>query len=126
MDFVLLAGFLKLVPAEIVQAYEKAMLSVHPSLLPAFGGKGHYGIKVHEEVIASGARFSGPTVYFVDENYDTGLILAQRVVPVKWNDTPEDLSARVNKEVMETKYHYPLYCIEICSWSLMLSVSVML
>ncbi|PON91342.1 Phosphoribosylglycinamide formyltransferase [Trema orientale] len=98
VDFVLLAGYLKLIPAELIQAYPKSILNIHPSLLPAFGGKGYYGMKVHKAVIASGARFSGPTIHFVDEHYDTGRILAQRVVPVSPNDTPEDLAARVLQE----------------------------
>ncbi|GAU21165.1 hypothetical protein TSUD_10820 [Trifolium subterraneum] len=63
-----------------------------------FGGQGYYGMKVHKAVIASGARFSGPTIHFVDEHYDTGRILAQRVVPVLANDTAEELAARVLRE----------------------------
>ncbi|KAJ0965188.1 hypothetical protein J5N97_026326 [Dioscorea zingiberensis] len=98
VDFLLLAGYLKLIPIELVQAYPKSILNIHPSLLPAFGGKGFYGMKVHKGVIASGARYSGPTVHFVDEHYDTGLILAQKVVPVLANDTPEQLAARVLQE----------------------------
>ncbi|KAL6646112.1 hypothetical protein ACP70R_017720 [Stipagrostis hirtigluma subsp. patula] len=98
VDFVLLAGYLKLVPVELVQAYPRSILNIHPSLLPAFGGKGYYGLKVHKAVIASGARYSGPTVHFVDEHYDTGRTLAQRVVPVLTNDTPEQLAARVLHE----------------------------
>ncbi|XP_008799339.1 phosphoribosylglycinamide formyltransferase, chloroplastic [Phoenix dactylifera] len=95
VDFILLAGFLKLIPVELVRAYPRSILNIHPSLLPAFGGKGFYGLKVHKAVIASGARYSGPTVHFVDEHYDTGRILAQRVVPVLANDTAEQLAARV-------------------------------
>ncbi|CAI0378094.1 unnamed protein product [Linum tenue] len=98
VEFVLLAGFLKLIPAELIRAYPRAMLNIHPSLLPAFGGKGYYGMKVHKAVISSGARYSGPTIHFVDEHYDTGRILAQRVVPVLSTDSPEDLAARVLKE----------------------------
>ncbi|OQU81602.1 phosphoribosylglycinamide formyltransferase, chloroplastic [Sorghum bicolor] len=98
VDFVLLAGYLKLIPAELVQEYPKSILNIHPSLLPAFGGKGFYGSKVHKAVIASGARYSGPTVHFVDEHYDTGKTLAQRVVPVFADDTPELLAARVLHE----------------------------
>ncbi|PON34031.1 Phosphoribosylglycinamide formyltransferase [Parasponia andersonii] len=98
VDFVLLARYLKLIPAELIRAYPKSILNINPSLLPAFGGKGYYGMKVHKAVIASGARFSGPTIHFVDEHYDTGRILAQRVVPVSPNDTPEDLAARVLQE----------------------------
>lgn len=98
VDFILLAGYLKLIPVELVQAYPRSILNIHPSLLPAFGGKGYYGLKVHKAVIASGARYSGPTVHFVDEHYDTGRTLAQRVVPVSANDTPEQLATRVLNE----------------------------
>ncbi|VAH23315.1 unnamed protein product [Triticum turgidum subsp. durum] len=98
VDFVLLAGYLKLVPGELVQAYPRSILNIHPSLLPAFGGKGYYGLKVHKAVIASGARYSGATVHFVDEQFDTGRTLAQRVVPVLADDTPEQLAARVLHE----------------------------
>ncbi|XP_042377747.1 phosphoribosylglycinamide formyltransferase, chloroplastic-like [Zingiber officinale] len=95
VDFILLAGFLKLIPVELVREYPKSIVNIHPSLLPAFGGKGFYGLKVHKAVIESGARYSGPTIHFVDENYDTGRTLAQRVVPVLADDSVEDLAARV-------------------------------
>ncbi|WVZ85678.1 hypothetical protein U9M48_032573 [Paspalum notatum var. saurae] len=98
VDFVLLAGYLKLIPAELIREYPRSILNIHPSLLPAFGGKGYYGLKVHKAVIASGARYSGPTVHFVDEHYDTGKTLAQRVVPVFADDTTELLAARVLHE----------------------------
>lgn len=75
------------------------MLNIHPALLPNFGGKGLYGGRVHKAVIASGARFSGVTVHFVDEGYDTGPILAQAVVPVYPTDSPKQLAARVLQEV---------------------------
>ncbi|KAF5778371.1 putative phosphoribosylglycinamide formyltransferase 1 [Helianthus annuus] len=98
IDFILLAGYLKLIPSELIRAYPKSILNIHPSLLPAFGGKGYYGTKVHKAVIASGARYSGPTIHFVDEHYDTGRILAQRIVPVLANDTVEELAARVLRQ----------------------------
>ncbi|XP_073159268.1 phosphoribosylglycinamide formyltransferase, chloroplastic [Henckelia pumila] len=98
VDFVLLAGYLKLIPTELIRAFPNSILNIHPSLLPAFGGKGYYGIKVHKAVIASGARYSGATIHFVDEQYDTGRILAQRIVPVLAYDTPEELAARVLHE----------------------------
>ncbi|KAK2992234.1 hypothetical protein RJ640_005721 [Escallonia rubra] len=81
VDFILLAGYLKIIPSELVQAYPRSILNIHPSLLPAFGGKGYYG----------------PTIHFVDENYDTGRILAQRVVHVLPNDTAEELAAREHR-----------------------------
>ena len=111
-DFVLLAGYLKLIPGELVAAYPRAMLNIHPGLLPGpFGGKGMYGERVHKAVIASGARFSGPTVHFVDEQFDTGAILAQRVVPVYPNDTPKQLAARVLKEEHQV---YPECVAALC------------
>ena len=70
IDYVILAGYMKMVPPELVRAFERGILNMHPALLPAFGGKGYYGIRVHEAVVQSGARFSGATVHFVDEEYD--------------------------------------------------------
>lgn len=111
IDFIVLAGYLKLIPAELVRAYPRSILNIHPSLLPSFGGKGYYGLKVHKAVIASGARYSGPTVHFVDEEYDMGRILAQRVVPVLANDTAEELAARV---LCEEHQLYPDVVSALC------------
>jgi formyltetrahydrofolate-dependent phosphoribosylglycinamide formyltransferase len=94
---VLMAGYLRLLPPVIIQAYPKLILNIHPALLPSFGGEGMWGHFVHEAVLASGASFSGPTIHFVDEDYDTGTILAQWPVPVLSGDTPESLAARVLK-----------------------------
>ena len=90
---------MQLVPKEVVAAFPRAMLNIHPGFLPTFGGKGFYGERVHKAVIASGVRFTGPTVHFVDENYDTGPIVAQRVIPVSPCDDHKHLAARVLKEV---------------------------
>jgi phosphoribosylglycinamide formyltransferase-1 len=90
-----LAGYLKLVPAAVIARYRDRILNVHPALLPAFGGRGMYGHRVHEAVLASGARESGATVHLVDEVYDRGAILAQGRVPVLPDDTPDRLAARV-------------------------------
>jgi phosphoribosylglycinamide formyltransferase len=98
VNYIVLAGYLKLIPSELVKKYPRAILNIHPGLLPSFGGKGYFGRKVHEAVISSGARFSGPTVHFIDEEYDTGPILSQAVVPVIPTDTPETLAARVLRE----------------------------
>jgi len=98
VDLVVLAGYLKLVPPGVVQKYAGRIINVHPALLPAFGGPGMYGQRVHEAVIASGAAESGPTVHLVDEVYDRGAILAQRRVPVLPGDTPAALAARVLAE----------------------------
>lgn len=98
IDVVILAGYMKLIPEVVVRAFPRAMVNIHPGLLPSFGGKGLYGTRVHSAVIASGARVSGPTVHFVDEEYDTGPILAQSVVPVYPDDSPDTLAARVLKQ----------------------------
>lgn len=94
-ELVVLAGYLKLVPPEVVAAFAGRMLNIHPAPLPAFGGPGMYGRRVHEAVLASGARFSGPTVHLVDARYDQGRILAQWPVPVAPGDDPDTLAARV-------------------------------
>ncbi len=95
VDLIVLAGYLKLVPAGVIERYRGRILNVHPALLPAFGGPGMYGRHVHEAVLASGAGESGATVHLVDEEYDRGAVLAQARVPVLPGDTPERLAARV-------------------------------
>ncbi len=95
IELVVLAGYLKLVPADVVAAYSGRMVNVHPALLPAFGGKGMYGMRVHRAVLESGATVSGATVHLVDTEYDRGPILAQWPVPVLAGDTPETLQRRV-------------------------------
>lgn len=95
VDLLVLAGYLRLVPLEVVRAFAGRMLNVHPALLPAFGGHGMYGKRVHAAVIESGARFSGVTVHFVNEEYDRGPIAAQWPVPVLSTDSPETLALRV-------------------------------
>jgi phosphoribosylglycinamide formyltransferase 1 len=95
VDYVALAGYLRLVPADVVRAYAGRIVNVHPALLPAFGGAGMYGHRVHEAVIAAGATESGPTVHFVDEVFDHGAVIAQYAVPVRPGDTADSLAARV-------------------------------
>ena len=95
VDLLVLAGYLKLVPAAVIARYRDRIVNVHPALLPGFGGRGMYGRRVHEAVLASGARESGATVHLVDEVYDRGAILAQGRVPVLPDDTPDRLAARV-------------------------------
>jgi len=92
---ILLAGFLRLLPASVCRAFEGRILNIHPALLPSFGGKGMYGGRVHEAVLRSGASLSGPTIHFVNERYDEGRILAQWPVPVLAGDTAASLGARV-------------------------------
>lgn len=95
VDLVVLAGYLQLLPAAVVRAYSGRVLNIHPALLPAFGGRGMYGLRVHRAVLAAGACVSGATVHWVDEEYDRGQIVAQWPVPVLADDTPESLAARV-------------------------------
>ena len=94
-DLVCLAGYMRLLPTPVVQAYAGRVMNIHPALLPLFGGKGMYGEHVHRAVLESGMKVSGCTVHFVDESYDTGPIILQRCVPVEEEDTWETLAARV-------------------------------
>jgi phosphoribosylglycinamide formyltransferase-1 len=97
VELVVLAGYMKKIPAEVVSEYRNRILNIHPALLPAFGGQGMYGINVHKAVIESGVKITGVTVHIVDEEYDHGPIVLQRAVEVKDDDTPETLAERVLK-----------------------------
>ncbi len=97
VDLICLTGYMKRLPKSIVHKYHNKILNIHPALLPHFGGKGFYGIKVHEAVIASGTEESGVTVHFVDEKYDQGKIIVQEKVKVYRTDTAETLARRVLK-----------------------------
>jgi len=98
VNVIALAGYLCKLPPAIINRYERKILNVHPSLLPAFGGKGFYGLRVHEAVLASGATVTGATVHFVDEIYDNGEIILQKTVAVHPGDAPEILQQRVMQE----------------------------
>ena len=95
IDLVVLAGYLKRIPSKVIHEYAGRIINIHPALLPAFGGEGMYGARVHEAVIASGAKETGVTVHLVDDDYDRGPIVAQWRVPVETSDTAESLAARV-------------------------------
>ena len=95
VDLVVLAGYLKRIPPAVIREYAERILNIHPALLPAFGGEGMYGARVHEAVIASGTKESGVTVHLVDDDYDRGAIIAQWRIPVDRSDTPDTLAARV-------------------------------
>ncbi len=97
-DLVVLAGFLVVLPAEVVQAYRNRIINIHPSLIPSFCGKGHYGLKVHEAALERGVKVTGATVHFVDEGTDTGPIILQQPVLVREGDTPQELQRRVMEE----------------------------
>jgi formyltetrahydrofolate-dependent phosphoribosylglycinamide formyltransferase len=105
---VALAGYLRLIPAGVVRRWEGRILNIHPALLPAFGGHGMYGHHVHEAVLAAGARLSGATVHFVNEQFDRGAIIAQWPVPVRPDDTADTLAERV----LRVEHRLYPWCVE--------------
>ena len=111
-DFIVLAGFLWLVPPCITAAYPNRIVNIHPALLPAYGGKGMYGHHVHEAVLAAGEQQSGITIHYVNDRYDSGDIIFQATCPVLPDDTPDTLAARVH----ELEYrHFPRVIEETAS-----------
>ena len=109
-DFIILAGFLWLVPPCITAAYPNRIVNIHPALLPAYGGKGMYGHHVHEAVLAAGEQQSGITIHYVNDRYDSGDIIFQATCPVLPDDTPDTLAARVH----ELEYrHFPRVIEEV-------------
>lgn len=102
IDFIVLAGFLWLVPDYLTQRYNERIVNIHPALLPKFGGKGMYGEHVHEAVIAAGEKESGITIHLVNEKYDSGNILFQAKVPVTADDTADTLAAKIH--LLEHRY----------------------
>jgi phosphoribosylglycinamide formyltransferase 1 len=95
VNFIVLAGYMKRMPVAVVRRYTRQIINIHPALLPRFGGKGMYGMHVHEAVIAAGETVSGATVHFVDEEYDRGPIILQKEIVVHPDDTPVTLASRV-------------------------------
>lgn len=104
VDFVVLAGYLRMIPAAVTRAYRGRIVNIHPSLLPAYGGRGMYGMNVHRAVLAAGERRSGITIHLVDEQYDHGAVVAQYECEVLPGDTPESLAQRIH--ALE-HLHYP-------------------
>ena len=98
VDLVVLAGFLVVIPPEMIRKYEYKIINIHPSLIPSFCGTGYYGLKVHEGVLARGVKVTGATCHFVDEGTDTGPIILQKAVEVQEGDTPEILQKRVMEQ----------------------------
>lgn len=95
VDWIVLAGYLKRVPADVVRRYPSRILNIHPALLPAHGGRGMYGERVHAAVLKAGEKVSGASVHLVDEEYDRGPVVAREEVPVEPGDSPATLAARV-------------------------------
>jgi phosphoribosylglycinamide formyltransferase-1 len=104
VSHIVLAGFLWLIPHPVLQAFSDRIINIHPALLPKFGGKGMYGMKVHELVKTTGEKETGITIHLVNEHYDAGKILFQSRCPVHAHDTPEQIAAKVNQ--LEHS-HYP-------------------
>lgn len=103
IDFIVLAGYMKMIEPEVLKKFKNKIINIHPALLPLFGGKGMYGINVHKAVIASGMKVSGITIHFVEENYDEGKIIFQKCCEVKNDDDEFSLQKRIQK--MEHKYY---------------------
>ncbi|MEE1101960.1 MAG: phosphoribosylglycinamide formyltransferase [Agathobacter sp.] len=98
VDLVVLAGFLVVIPPEMIQKYRNRIINIHPSLIPSFCGTGYYGLKVHEGALERGVKVTGATCHFVDEGTDTGPIILQKAVEIKQGDTPEVLQKRVMEQ----------------------------
>lgn len=98
VDLIVLAGYLLILPENIIRAYKDRIINIHPSLIPSFCGEGYYGLRVHEAVLARGVKITGATVHFVDEGCDTGPIILQKAVVVEEGDSPETLQERVMKQ----------------------------
>ncbi len=103
IDFIVLAGFLRLVPGDIIRAFHGRIVNIHPALLPKFGGKGMFGMHVHNAVIDAGEKLSGITIHFVNEHFDEGEIIAQYTTPVTSDDSPGSLAAKIHS--LEMKYY---------------------
>lgn len=97
-DLIVLAGFLVVIPAKMIERYRNRIINIHPSLIPSFCGTGYYGLKVHEAALARGVKVTGATVHFVDEGTDTGPVILQKAVEVEEDDTPEKLQRRVMEQ----------------------------
>ncbi len=110
VDWIALAGFLWLVPQQLIRAYPGRIVNIHPALLPKFGGQGMYGERVHQAVYAAGEKESGITIHYVDEHYDEGEIIRQVSVPISKYDKPED----IGKKVLELEhYFYPIEIVRL-------------
>lgn len=108
VDYIVLAGWLKIIPESFIKNFEDRIINIHPSLIPAFCGSGMYGLNVHKAVLEYGAKVSGCTVHFVNEVPDGGAIIAQTAVEVKEGDTPESLQSRI----LEKEHELLPYCVE--------------
>ena len=109
VDLILLAGFMKKIPSNIIKLYKNKIMNIHPSLLPKYGGKGFYGMKVHEAIIADKEKITGATIHFVNEEYDKGLIILQK----KINITTNDDAVSISKKVLKLEYELYLEAVDL-------------
>ena len=114
IDLIVLAGFLWKLPETLVKAFPKRIVNIHPALLPKYGGKGFYGEHVHEAVVAAKEPFSGITIHYVNEVYDSGEIILQAYVTLSENETPDSLAAKIHK--LEQAY-FPVTIQQLLFWS---------
>lgn len=112
VSFIVLAGFLWKIPETLIEHYRNRIINIHPALLPKYGGKGMYGSKVHEAVIAAGEKESGITIHYVDEHYDNGDVIFQATCPVEPNDTPETLADKIHHLEHENFARIVEKCVE--------------
>ena len=112
IDFIVLAGFLVRVPERLLHAYPDKIINIHPALLPKFGGKGMYGDKVHQAVVAAGEKETGITIHYINEHYDEGSIIFQATCPVLPDDSPEEVAKKVHALEYE---HFPHVVEEVIS-----------
>ena len=109
VDYIVLAGWLKIIPASFIERFRDRIINIHPSLIPSFCGKGYYGLKVHEAALSYGVKLTGATVHFVSADVDGGAIVMQRAVPVLDGDTPETLQGRV----LEAEHEMLPLCVKL-------------
>ena len=112
IDLILLAGFMKKIPSNIIKLYKNKIMNIHPSLLPEYGGKGFYGMKVHEAVIANKEKITGATIHFVNEEYDKGLIILQKKINIRTNDD----AVSIAKKVLKLEYELYLEAVDLFAW----------
>ena len=112
VEFIVLAGFLSMIPPPLLRTFPRRIINIHPALLPKFGGKGMFGMHVHEAVVAAGEKESGITIHYINERYDEGEIIFQTSCPLSDSDTAQDLASRIH--VLEHTY-YPLVIEELLS-----------
>lgn len=115
IDLIVLAGFLKLIPVSLIEAYPKRIINIHPALLPKYGGHGMYGKYVHEAVVLAGEKTTGITIHFIDDKFDEGEIIAQFTTELDEDDTPETVASKIHE--LEMKY-FPSVIEKICEENL--------